>query len=163
MGPSPVSPCRMSPPKFWTVSRPKAGAGGQLRSCSQAPARIRGPHAELSDRRKGRATQSSGQTRRRTLGRSEDGMAGFADLALSCPEAPPSIGDPRGSFRGRRPAGGRGRERLVRSFQQRGFCRPRRHSRADLQRLAHRRRQVPLLLATLGSIPPTARSRRGRD
>ena len=75
----------------------------------------------------------------------------------------PSIGDHRGGFRGRRPAGGPGRQRLVRSFQRRGFRRPRRHSRADLQRLARRRRQVPLPLAPIGSILPAARSRRGRD
>ena len=137
--------------------------GDQLRSCPKAPARIRGIVAELSDRRKGRAPQSFGQTRRRTLGRSEGRVAGFADLALSRPEALPSIGDHRGGFRGRRPAGGPGRQRLVRSFQRRGFRRPRRHSRADLQRLARRRRQVPLPLAPVGSILPTARSRRGRD
>ena len=133
-------------------SGPKAGARDQLRSCPQAPARIRGIVAELSDRRKGRAPQSLGQTRRRTLGRSEGRVVGFADLALSRPEALPSIGDRRGGFRGRRPAGGPGRQRLVRSFQRRGFRRPRRHSRADLQRLAHRRRQVPLPLAPVGSI-----------
>ena len=144
-------------------SGPEAGAGGQLRPCPKAPARIRGPFAELSDRRKGRAPQSLGQTRRRTLGRSEGRVAGFADLALSRPEALPSIGDHRGGFRGRRPAGGPGRQRLVRSFQRRGFRRPRRHSRADLQRLAHRRRQVPLLFApslnpSRGSFSPRPRS-----
>ena len=68
-------------------SGPEAGARAQLRPCPQAPARIRGIVAELSDRRKGRAPQSLGQTRRRTLGRAKGRVAGFADLALSRPEA----------------------------------------------------------------------------
>ena len=123
-----------------------------------------GLNAKLSDRRKGRAPQSLGQIRRRTLGRSEGRVAGFADLALSRPEAVPSIGDHRGGFRGRRLAGGPSRKRLVRSFQRRGFRRPRRHSWADLQRLAHRRREVPLPLCprtmrlSLGSFSPRPRS-----
>ena len=101
---------------------------------------------------KGQGVAKPRTTRRRTLGRSEGRVAGFADLALSCPEAHSSIGDHRGGFRGRRPAGGPGRQRLVRSFQRRGFRRPRRHSRADLQRLARGRRQ------SLFRLPPSAQS-----
>jgi hypothetical protein len=137
--------------------------GITFRSRPKAPARIRGIVAELSDRRKGRAPQSFREIRRRTLGREEGRVDGFADLALSRREAPPSTGDHRGGFRRRRPAGGPGRQRLVRSFQRREFRRPRRHSRAHLQRLAHRRRQVPFSLASVGSILLTSRSRRGRN
>jgi hypothetical protein len=72
-------------------SGPEAGARDRLRPCPQAPAGIRRIVAELSDRRKGRAPQSFGETRRRTLGRSEGRVVGFGHLALSRPEAPSAI------------------------------------------------------------------------
>ena len=49
-------------------SRPEAATRDQLRSCPQAPARIRGIVAELSDRRKGRAPQNLGQARSPNVG-----------------------------------------------------------------------------------------------
>ena len=128
-------------------SGPTPGAGGQLRPCPQAPARLLRIVAELSDRRKGRAPQSFGQIRSRTLGGAEARVVEFADRALSRPEAFPSLQNYRDGLRDRRPAARPRRQRLVRPFQQPGFGHPCRHSRADLQRLAHRRRQVPLPLA----------------
>ena len=77
------------------------------------------PTADRAGRRK-----DLGQTRRRTLGRAKGGLAEFADLALSRPKALASLRDHRGCLGGRRPAGGPGRQRLVRPFRWHGVPSP---------------------------------------
>ena len=140
--------------------------GDQLRSCPKAPARIRGGLSPIAFRIAERAGLRRKASDRPVAERWVDRKTvwlGSPTWRLSCREAPPSIGDPRcAASRGRRPAGRPGRQRLVCSFQRRGFRRPRRHSRGRPTKARSPAALKSLFpLAPVGSILPTTRSRRG--